>query len=130
MPRSVKRRTLAVVVSLAAVWGCTGKYSMSSYARKGDTVMIAINGEQEILFLRREDLTARLTDSLNVTRTVKVRAVVNIYPDPTSRLGSEKADVADYLLARTVIGGGATTLRQVYDINGADVTGNLTLVVE
>ncbi len=94
MPRTSMRclRMVVILTFILTGAGCIGKNSLSSYARTGDTVMVAIGGEGDVLFLRKEDLTAHLTDSLNFTRPVKVRAVINVYPDPSSRVGAEKAD--------------------------------------
>lgn len=89
-PISTNRVLLGVMLSvLVTAIGCTGKNSLSSYARPGDTVMVSFGAVSDSPALRQEDLLAQVTDSAGSTRTAKIRSVINVYPDPASHFAAE-----------------------------------------
>ena len=92
---TVRRTATVGCLTLLTLAGCVGQQSMSSSARMGETVMVAFGAESSAPQYRKEELYAQLTDSAMTTVEVKIRAFVNIYADPTSRIGSDKADVFD-----------------------------------
>ncbi len=67
--------------------GCTSVQTFSSYARSGDTVMVAIGGSETHVnsdMLKKEEVTVTLTDSAGVVHPVSIRNLFRAYPDPTS----------------------------------------------
>lgn len=78
---------LLVFVGLAAT-GCTATHSIPQAARAGDTVGFSVGWQKDV---SRANLTVSMVDANSVTTTynpndANVRAVVNLYPDPVSRL--------------------------------------------
>lgn len=68
--------------------GCTGTRTFTTAARGGETVALAVGYRQH---LQRKNMTVMITDSLRATVTyppndTRVRGVVNLYPDPVSKL--------------------------------------------
>lgn len=95
---------LGIAVALVAFGaGCTGNNSMSSYARTGDTVLVAFGSVNDVPYYRTEDLKAELTDSASNMKAVKIRFVANVYPDPTSRLAAEGSGASTIGLRSAVI---------------------------
>lgn len=87
MIRNNPWKLLLVLVGLVAT-GCTSTHSIPQAARAGDTVGFSVGWQQDV---SRDNLTVAITDALSVTTTYNpndsnVRAVVNLYPDPVSRL--------------------------------------------
>jgi len=75
-------------IMLIAATGCTATHTIPQAARAGDTVGFSVGWQQDV---SRDNLTVSMTDALGVTTTynpndANVRAVVNLYPDPVSRL--------------------------------------------
>lgn len=62
--------------------------SMSSYARTGDTVTIALGGSEEsnalVDILKKEDIAISITDSGGNIYPVKLRHLFRVYPDNSS----------------------------------------------
>ena len=76
---------LCVVTTL---FGCASRRAFTTSAQAGDTVILGIGWYPEV---RRDDLTLTITDALGGETTYlpgdpAVRAVVNLYPDPVSKL--------------------------------------------
>lgn len=90
----LKRRLLPLVMIVAVVQqiGCTGFNSFSTAARSGDTVSLALGWNPE---LTKEQLTVTISPSsggpvVYLPGDPAVRALVNLYPDPLSRLIVER----------------------------------------
>lgn len=67
--------------------GCTSMQSMSSYARAGDTITIALGGSDTnalVPVIKKENLTVTITDAGGNTYPVLVRYVFQSYSDPAS----------------------------------------------
>ena len=79
----------AIMLSIAFFSGCTSMQSMSSYARTGDTVTIALAGTEDtnalVDILKKEDINITITDSASNTYPVKLRHLFRLYPDNSSR---------------------------------------------
>ncbi len=89
---------IALLFALLMASGCTSMQTMSSYARSGDTVMVAIGGSETHVttpMLKISDLTVTVTDALGVIHPVKVKRVFRAYPDPTSFYNHSGWDVTD-----------------------------------
>lgn len=74
---------LPIILGLAA---CAGMQTFTPAARAGDTVTLAVGWQQHLV---RQNLTVTITGSDNVTTTYvpgdsRVRAILNLYPDPAS----------------------------------------------
>ena len=68
--------------------GCASQQPISNYARTGDTVMISLGGTDTNALapvVRKENVTASITDSANNAYPVKVRNVFRVFSDPTSK---------------------------------------------
>lgn len=82
------RLHIVVLVPLLWVVGCASQQPLSNYARTGDTVMVSLGGTDTnalVPVLRKEDMTATITDASNNVYPVKVRNVFRVYSDPTSK---------------------------------------------
>ncbi len=80
--------TVLLLAAIGLGTGCTGMQALSSYARTGDTVTIALGGSTTVALapvIKKEDVTASITDSAGMTYPVKVRYVFKTYSDPASR---------------------------------------------
>lgn len=68
--------------------GCSSMQTMSSYARTGDTVTIALGGSEEsnalVDILKKEDISITITDSTSNTYPIKIRHLFRVYPDNSS----------------------------------------------
>ena len=68
--------------------GCSSMQSMSSYARTGDTVTIALGGTEEsnalVEILKKEDINVTITDANLNTYPIKLRHLFRVYPDYSS----------------------------------------------
>lgn len=68
--------------------GCSSMQSLSSYARTGDTVTIALGGTEDsnalVEILKKEDINITITDSSLGTYPVKLRHLFRVYPDHSS----------------------------------------------
>jgi hypothetical protein len=84
----MKLRTPLLLVLLALLTtACTGLQPFPNYARTGDTVSFALGREDaQVLapMLKKEELTATITDAAGTTHTAKMRHVFKLYADPTS----------------------------------------------
>ncbi|VAW68285.1 hypothetical protein MNBD_GAMMA10-1262 [hydrothermal vent metagenome] len=69
--------------------GCASMQSMSSYARTGDTVSIALGGTEEsnalVEVLKKEDIAIIITDSSGNSFPVTLRKLFRVYPDHASQ---------------------------------------------
>lgn len=77
-----------ILALFALATGCTSLQTIPHAARAGDTVSLTVGWQKD---LARDNLTITITDSLGVPTTYNpndpiMRAVVNVYPDPVSRL--------------------------------------------
>jgi len=88
------KRFLSLVAIIAGVQliGCTGFNSFSTAARPGDTVSLTLGWNPE---LTKDQLTVTITPSSGSPITYipgdpAIRALVNLYPDPLSRLIVER----------------------------------------
>lgn len=82
-------RILMLMLPLT-MFGCASQQSLSSYARTGDTVMVSLGGTDTnalVPVLRKENITATITDSANNVYPIKVRNVFRVFSDPTSKYG-------------------------------------------
>ena len=81
-------RIVLLGLTVALYSGCSSMQSMSSYARTGDTVTIALGGSEEnnalVEVLKKEDISITITDSGANTYPVKLRHLFRVYPDHTS----------------------------------------------
>ncbi|TCV77433.1 hypothetical protein [Sulfurirhabdus autotrophica] len=89
---------LLLPLALGGLEGCVGTQTFTTAARQGETVSLAIGRHH----LARQNLTVTIKDSKGVKTVyapndVRVRGVINLYPDPAS-----KAVVSD--LAQTDFG--------------------------
>lgn len=78
--------TLLLLV-LAFASGCASRQSISNYARSGDTVVLSLGGTDSnalVSVLKKQNITATITDSANVVRSATLRNVFRLYSDPTS----------------------------------------------
>lgn len=94
---SLIRVFMFVVVACGILGGCASMQPLSSYARSGDTVMIALGGTESnalVPVLRKENLSVSITDSLGNTYPVKVRYLYKVYSDQASAY-SYRASQAD-----------------------------------
>ena len=68
--------------------GCASMQSMSSYARTGDTVSIALGGTEEsnalVEVLKKENIAISITDSALNSYPVTLRRLFRVYPDHAS----------------------------------------------
>ena len=82
------QRIMLLGIAVAFFSGCSGMQSMSSYARTGDTVTIALGGTEEsnalVEILKKEDITITITDSASNTYPVTLRHLFRVYPDHSS----------------------------------------------
>lgn len=82
---------LLLPLAMEGVTGCTGVKSFTTAARPGETIALAVGYRQH---LQSKNMTVTITDSTGATmiypaseaNTSKVRGVVNLYPDPVSRV--------------------------------------------
>lgn len=78
-----------VIAAFAGVvLGCASQQPISSYARTGDTVLVSLGGTDTnalVPVLKKETVTATITDAANNVYPVKVRNVFRVYSDPTSK---------------------------------------------
>jgi hypothetical protein len=78
---------LALLPIALGVSGCVGSQSFTTAARQGDTVQLPVGWQKK---LSRENVTITITPSSGSPITYlpgdpKVRAIINLYPDPVSR---------------------------------------------
>jgi len=78
---------LGLIAALFA--GCASMQSMSSYARTGDTITVAVGGTEEsnvlVDVLKKEDIVITITDSSAASFPVKLKRLFRVYPDYSSR---------------------------------------------
>jgi len=80
--------------------GCASWQAMSSYARTGDTVTIALGSTDEgnalVEILKKEDISVSITDANSNTYPIKLRKLFRTYADNTSRfiVGTNQIDNA------------------------------------
>lgn len=78
-------RLVLVGLVIAFLSGCAGMQAMSSYARTGDTVSVALGGTEDsnalVEILKKEDIAITITDAASVTHTVTLRKLFRVYPD-------------------------------------------------
>ena len=86
------KRTGARLILVVLLWlglaSCAGTQTFTTAARAGDTVALAVGWNKAIA---RQNITVTITPSSGPVVTYRpndpnVRAVVNLYPDPVSRL--------------------------------------------
>ena len=80
--------SLTVLLVLLNLTGCTGISSFTTAARAGDTVALSLGWNKNIT---RQNLTVKITPAVGSPvvygpNDPALRAVVNMYPDPASRL--------------------------------------------
>jgi len=78
---------LPLLLVLATMIGCSSMQSISSYARTGDTVMVSLGGSAKnalVPVLRKENISATITDSLGNESAITIRNLFKIYADGTS----------------------------------------------
>lgn len=88
---NIRSLLLVVMVPLFLVLGaCSGTQTFSTAARAGDTVTLMVGWQKT---LQRQNLTVTITDVNNISTTYHpsdsnypVRGIVNLYPDPASRV--------------------------------------------
>jgi len=71
------------------ITGCAGVQPLSSYARTGDTVMVALGGEHKrtsVAVLKKENISVNITDSASSVYPVKLRNLLKVTPDLASRM--------------------------------------------
>jgi len=86
-------KTIIKIAALlfAAIWlgtGCTSMQSMSSYARTGDTVTIALGGSTTnslVPVVKKENMTVTITDSSGTTYPLTLRRLFKVHADYSSR---------------------------------------------
>ena len=85
--KSIHRLWLLGITALFFT-GCSSMQPMSSYARTGDTVTIALGGTEEsnalVEILKKEDIVITITDSNSSSYPVTFRHLFRIYPDHSS----------------------------------------------
>lgn len=79
---------LLVLPLLVGVTGCTGTHSFTTAARPGETIALAVGYRQH---LQRQNMMVTIADSAGAIVTYqandpRVRGVVNLYPDPVSKV--------------------------------------------
>jgi len=81
-------RLLMLGLTAVLISSCSSMQSMSSYARTGDTVTIALGGTEDsnafVEILKKEDIVITITDSSQTTYPVKLRHLFRVYPDHSS----------------------------------------------
>lgn len=83
-------RYWSLLAGTLLIVACASQQPLSNYARTGDTVMVSLGGTDTNALapvLRKENITASITDSTNNVYPVKVRNVFRVYSDPTSKYG-------------------------------------------
>ncbi len=91
----MKTRNLFILMTIIVgflVTGCTGLQTFTTAARPGDTIALTMGWNQE---LSRDDLTVTITPAIGDPVTYlpgnpAVRALINLHPDPISRLIVER----------------------------------------
>jgi hypothetical protein len=86
----IRIKVLILLVAPLTIIGCASQQPLSSYARTGDTVMVSLGGTDTnalVPVLRKENITATITDSANNAYPIKVRNVFRVFSDPTSKYG-------------------------------------------
>lgn len=104
MTKLVKLKLLITISLVLIASGCTGFQPLSSYARTGDTVALALGGTDEsnaqVSVLKKDNITVEITDSLNNTYPVKLRYLFRTYADYTStynyHLHASASDFVEY----------------------------------
>lgn len=85
---NILHRVVLLGLSVAFFSGCSSMQSMSSYARTGDTVTIALGGSEEnnalVEILKKENISITITDSSSSTYPIKLRHLFRVYPDHSS----------------------------------------------
>lgn len=84
----LKRGLALSIIFLLAGGGCTATRSFPVAARGGDMVVLPVGWNQD---LSRQSVTVTITPSLGASITYgpndpNIRAIVNLYPDPVSKL--------------------------------------------
>lgn len=110
-----------VVPIVLLATGCSGTHSFTTAARGGETVALAVGYRQH---LQRQNMTVKITDYSGTTVTYpvsdpRVRGVVNLYPDPVSKLrvgydtgqklGVNALYLTDVIQGNNYPGGGGTS---------------------
>jgi hypothetical protein len=92
----------SLIISMLVLWlaACVGTQSFTTAARPGETVALAVGWQKK---LSRQNVTVTITPSSGSPVTYppndpKVRAIVNMYPDPASRavVGTMTGQDLDY----------------------------------
>lgn len=88
MKRHIRRGLLVCACLLPVLSGCTGTHSFSMAARAGDTVTVTVGWSPDAT---RETLGIQITDAGGGVTVYppgdsRIRAVMNLYPDPVSYL--------------------------------------------
>lgn len=95
-------RSLAILIVATLLSACVGTQTFTTAARPGETVALAIGWNKT---LTRQNMTVTITPSSGAAITyapndIRVRAVMNLYPDPASRA------VVGYQTTQSLGGGG------------------------
>jgi len=85
----IKLHSLKKLISLVAIMfvlsSCASMQSLSSYARTGDTVMIALGGSEDsnalVDVLKKENILITITDSAGVTYPITLRKLFKLHAD-------------------------------------------------
>jgi len=111
------KNVLFILLITTYITGCTGAYTFNSSARAGDTVAITLDTQQANI--SRSDVSVIIIDSNSIIHTIpandpKIRALVNTYPDPLSKIivGTETNQNID---GSETIWGNTLTLSTNYD---------------
>lgn len=121
----------AVCLIAFSVWfisGCTGVQTMSSHARAGDTVALTFGIQRNAFDIKRENTFVTITDSTGAVFEYppgddRLRAVLNLYPDPASILtvsrgiGLSSLPGANVNSSLRVLGLGAELVAGGYDFS-------------
>lgn len=96
------RLAIVSLVSICALSACTGSDSVSSYARSGDTVIVALGGDDAPL-VTRANLIAEIRDAQGAVVPIRVREVFHVYADPTSRVAAANGSAINYIGLRSAV---------------------------
>lgn len=89
MSRLMMKANVAVLalLLLGPLMGCISSYPLSNEVRAGGTVMLPLGASEGADKLLVSDLVATVTDSLGTDHIAKIRRVLRVYGDATSRFG-------------------------------------------
>ena len=104
-------KLLLALLTAVLLFGCAGTKTFSEYARAGDTIIVAAGYKKDF---QRDNITVTVTDSNGATTVYpagspKVRASVDLYPDPLSswvvsdRTGVDQTDFAQLYVSQNQI---------------------------